>query len=278
MNLVDLQGDSIIVKDIASLLTIFHSLDRKATSSISVDGKFPILSRNTSNPEKDLLYEELFKEAFESGGVDAGEAGGNGDGGVAGEDGAAVFVDVETDGGALHLAGEGVGEDDGAVGAFEAVEFHRRGHYGCAVFFVFFREFEAGEVLAHFDDGVFEAGLVDVDFFDERADVADAAKGVAFRAVGRQGGFQGLFLGFRQGAFREEPYHEFAVRIVVDGLASDEVVGAAVGAFGDEEGAVADLVLEGRICCYIDEGIGLSFEFAAAGGAAQSGFIRHLYF
>ena len=46
----------------------------------------------------------LPEEAGDPGGVDAGEAGGGLDGGVAADDAGAVFIDVEADAETVHLA------------------------------------------------------------------------------------------------------------------------------------------------------------------------------
>ena len=64
-------------------------------------------------------------ESIHPGGVDAGEAAGGEDGGIALEDAETVLVDIEADVEGHHLAAGREGESDFIVGAVEAVEAER---------------------------------------------------------------------------------------------------------------------------------------------------------
>lgn len=72
-----------------------------------------------------MEYVCLPEEAGDPGGVDAGEAGGGLDGRVAADDAGAVFIDVEANAEAVHLAVFRVGELDVVVRTVYVVELER---------------------------------------------------------------------------------------------------------------------------------------------------------
>ena len=80
------------------------------------------------------------------------------------------------------------------------------------------------------------------------------------------------------GSVREEPDHQPLVRVVVEGLAADEVTPSAVRTFPDEKGTVLDPVFQFGLTGDVDSAVGFNFGAPATGRAGCLNEVFHGYF
>ena len=101
----------------------------------------------------------------------------------------------------------------------------------------FLHHFHLGDVLAHLNHTVVQAGVDDVDFFNQRAYVANPAERVAFQRLRNllELCLKSLFLRFRKDTVGHQPDHQTLIRIMIESLGLREVGLSAVRAFPHEQ-------------------------------------------
>lgn len=111
------------------------------------------------------MLRSLPEEAGDPVRIYAGESGGGLYGRVAADDAGAVFIDVEADAEAVHLAVFRVGELDVVVRTVDVVELER--YVQQVLGATFFNHLHLSDVLAHLDNAVVKACVEYVDLLDQ---------------------------------------------------------------------------------------------------------------